>query len=119
MGSRLPAEFDVGGSCARATENVLAVRVHQWSEGSYLEDQDMWWLSGIFRSVTLLARPAEALDDVFVHAGYDHATGTGSLRVDTGRARARHGAGARHRRRRGREVEVRRRAVERRAAAPV
>ena len=34
----------------------------------------MWWLSGIFRSVTLLARPADALDDVFVHAGYDHAT---------------------------------------------
>ena len=43
----------------------------------------MWWLSGIFRSVTLLARPAAALDDVFVHAGYDHTTGTGTLRVDT------------------------------------
>ena len=59
------------------------MRVHQWSEGSYLEDQDMWWMSGIFRSVTLLARPADALDDVFVHAGYDHTTGTGTLRVDT------------------------------------
>ena len=84
MGSRLPAEFDVGPLLRAGAENVLAVRVHQWSEGSYLEDQDMWWMSGIFRSVTLLARPAEALDDVFVHAGYDHATGTGSLRVDTG-----------------------------------
>ena len=62
---------------------MLAVRVHQWSAGSYLEDQDMWWMSGIFRGVTLLARPAGALDDVFVHAGYDHATGTGTLRVDT------------------------------------
>ena len=49
------------GAVVRCGEsNVLAVRVHQWSSGSYLEDQDMWWLSGIFRSVTLLARPAVA-----------------------------------------------------------
>ena len=68
--------------CVRARENVLAVRVHQWSSGSYLEDQDMWWLSGIFRDVTLLARPAGAIDDVFVHADYDHVTGAGRLRVD-------------------------------------
>ena len=83
MGSRLPTEFEVGELLRPGGENVLAVRVHQWSAGSYLEDQDMWWLSGIFRSVTLLARPADALDDVFVHAGYDHTTGTGTLRVDT------------------------------------
>ena len=57
-GSRLPAEFDVGWLLRPGEENVLAVRVHQWSSGSYLEDQDMWWLSGIFRDVTLLARPA-------------------------------------------------------------
>ncbi|MGQ4419994.1 sugar-binding domain-containing protein, partial [Streptomyces sp. SAS_269] len=31
---------------------MLAVRVHQWSAGSYLEDQDQWWLPGIFRDVT-------------------------------------------------------------------
>ncbi|MDC2961074.1 glycoside hydrolase family 2 TIM barrel-domain containing protein [Streptomyces gilvifuscus] len=81
-GSRLPTEFDVTG-IARPGRNVLAVRVHQWSPGSYLEDQDMWWLSGIFRSVTLLARPLEALDDFFVHADFDHTTGRGTLRVDT------------------------------------
>ena len=82
-GSRLPAEFDVGGVLRPGAENVLAVRVHQWSSGSYLEDQDMWWLSGIFRDVTLLARPATAaIDDVFVHADYDHVTGAGRLRVD-------------------------------------
>ena len=46
------------GCCGPGEENVLAVRVHQWSAGSYLEDQDMWWLSGIFRDVTLLLRPA-------------------------------------------------------------
>ena len=83
MGSRLPTEFDVGALLRPGEDNVLAVRVHQWSAGSYLEDQDMWWLSGIFRGVTLLARPADALDDVFVHAGYDHVSGTGTLRVDT------------------------------------
>jgi beta-galactosidase/evolved beta-galactosidase subunit alpha len=47
----------------------MAVRVYQWSDGSYLEDQDMWWLSGIFRDVTLLAEPPVALWDLSVDAG--------------------------------------------------
>jgi beta-galactosidase len=47
-GSRLPAEFDVTGSL-RPGRNVLAVRMHQFSAGTYLEDQDTWRLSGIFR----------------------------------------------------------------------
>ncbi|HEY4018596.1 MAG TPA: glycoside hydrolase family 2 TIM barrel-domain containing protein [Pseudonocardiaceae bacterium] len=81
-GSRLPVEFGVG-ELLQPGENVIAVRVHQWSAGSYLEDQDMWWLSGIFRSVSILARPAEGLDDFFVHADYDHETGVGRLRVET------------------------------------
>jgi beta-galactosidase len=81
-GSRLPTEFPVG-PLLRAGRNVLAVRVHQWSAGSYLEDQDMWWLPGIFRDVTLLARPDGGIGDVFVHADYDATTGQGTLRVDT------------------------------------
>ncbi|HEY2697680.1 MAG TPA: glycoside hydrolase family 2 TIM barrel-domain containing protein [Pseudonocardiaceae bacterium] len=81
-GSRLPVEFAVGELLAPG-ENVIAVRVHQWSSGSYLEDQDMWWLSGIFRSVSILARPADGLADFFVHADFDHQTGTGRLRVET------------------------------------
>ncbi|MDT0381153.1 glycoside hydrolase family 2 TIM barrel-domain containing protein [Streptomyces sp. DSM 42041] len=81
QGSRLPHEFDVG-KLLRRRGNVLAVRVHQWSAGTYLEDQDMWWLPGIFREVTLLHRPPAAVSDVFVHAGYDHRDGTGTLRVD-------------------------------------
>ena len=64
-----------GGPGASGGDNLLAVRVQQWSAASYLEDQDMWWLSGIFREVRLLARPAGAIDDWFVHAGYDHETG--------------------------------------------
>jgi beta-galactosidase len=83
-GSRLPAEF-AAGPVLRPGRNVVAVRVHQWSSGSYLEDQDMWWLSGIFRGVTLVARPADGLPDFFVHADYDHVAGTGTLSVDTDR----------------------------------
>ncbi|WP_405451499.1 DUF4981 domain-containing protein [Streptomyces achromogenes] len=82
-GSRLPHEFAVG-ELLKPAGNVLAVRVHQWSAGSYLEDQDQWWLPGIFRDVTLLHRPAGCVDDFFVHASYDHTTGTGTLRVDSG-----------------------------------
>ncbi|MCL3992326.1 glycoside hydrolase family 2 TIM barrel-domain containing protein [Streptomyces lavenduligriseus] len=81
-GSRLPHEFAVG-HLLRPAGNVLAVRVHQWSAGSYLEDQDQWWLPGIFRDVTLLHRPAGCVLDFFVHASYDHTTGTGTLRVDS------------------------------------
>ncbi|MPY58896.1 glycoside hydrolase family 2 TIM barrel-domain containing protein [Streptomyces spongiae] len=81
-GSRLPHEFAVG-HLLKAKGNVLAVRVHQWSAGSYLEDQDQWWLPGIFRDVTLLHRPAGSVLDFFVHASYDHVTGAGTLRVDS------------------------------------
>jgi beta-galactosidase len=80
-GSRLVVEYDVTDAL-HPGENVLAVRVHRWSSGTYLEDQDMWWLPGIFRDVELLARPAGAVDDFFVHADYDHTSGTGTLRVD-------------------------------------
>ncbi|MER5278703.1 glycoside hydrolase family 2 TIM barrel-domain containing protein [Streptomyces sp. NPDC002809] len=81
-GSRLPHEF-TAGHLLKPAGNVLAVRVHQWSSGSYLEDQDQWWLPGIFRDVTLLHRPPGAVGDFFVHASYDHTAGTGTLRVDS------------------------------------
>ncbi|NUT43210.1 MAG: DUF4981 domain-containing protein [Thermoactinospora sp.] len=70
-GSRLPVEFDAG-PWLRPGRNVLAVRVHQWSAASYLEDQDMWWLPGIFRDVTLTRSSA----DVLVRASYDGGRGT-------------------------------------------
>ncbi|GAA2497175.1 glycoside hydrolase family 2 TIM barrel-domain containing protein [Streptomyces longisporus] len=81
-GSRLQHEFAVG-HLLKPSGNVLAVRVHQWSAGSYLEDQDQWWLPGIFRDVTLLHRPAGSAADFFVHASYDHVTGEGTLLVDS------------------------------------
>ncbi len=55
-GSRLMAEFDLTDYLQEG-ENLLAVKVIQFGDHTYLEDQDMWWLSGIFRDVTLLAEP--------------------------------------------------------------
>jgi len=66
-GSRLVQEFDVTAAL-RTGENELVVRVHQWSSMSYVEDQDQWWLPGIFRDVTLLGRPAGAVQDVWLRA---------------------------------------------------
>ena len=82
-GSRLPFEFDAP---VRPGPNVLCVRVHRWSAGTHLEDQDMWWLPGIFRDVELLSRPEAAIDDHFVHADFDAETGLGTLRVDASTA---------------------------------
>ncbi|MFD5625778.1 glycoside hydrolase family 2 TIM barrel-domain containing protein [Streptomyces sp. NPDC127072] len=73
-GSRLAHEFDVT-SAVRTGDNVIAVRVHQWSAASYVEDQDQWWLPGIFRDVTLIARPAGGIDDVWLRTGFDHGRG--------------------------------------------
>ncbi|WP_019073589.1 glycoside hydrolase family 2 TIM barrel-domain containing protein [Streptomyces hokutonensis] len=73
-GSRLAHEFDVT-SAVRPGENVVAVRVHQWSAASYVEDQDQWWLPGIFRDVTLVARPAGGIEDVWLRTGFDDGRG--------------------------------------------
>lgn len=81
QGSRLATELDLTG-VLRPGENTLAIRVSQWSPGTYVEDQDQWWLPGIFRDVTLLHRPAGRVDDLFARADYDPATGAGLLEVD-------------------------------------
>ena len=68
-GSRLVQEFDIT-DVVQPGKNVILVRVHQWSSMSYVEDQDQWWLPGIFRDVTLLSRPQGAVDDVWLRAEY-------------------------------------------------
>ena len=80
-GSRLPTEVDVT-EAVRPGDNLLAVRVTQWSAFTYVEDQDQWWLSGIFRGVSLEHRPAGAIEHVTVDAQFDHVTGLGSLCVE-------------------------------------
>lgn len=68
--SRLPAEFDLS-DFVHAGDNRLAVMVLRWSDGSYLEDQDMWWLSGIFRDVTLVTKPRRQITDVHFNTELD------------------------------------------------
>ena len=76
-GSRLTAEFDITG-LLRPGSNRIAVKVIQWSDSSYLEDQDMWYLSGIFREVSLYAENPVSIFDAGVKADLDtgdHAAG--------------------------------------------
>ena len=61
--SRLPAEFDLSDYLQEGG-NRLAVMVLRWSDGSYLEDQDMWRMSGIFRDVSLLHKPEVQFSDI-------------------------------------------------------
>ena len=65
--SRNPAEFDVT-KFVRPGRNTVALEVYRYSDGSYLEDQDMFRLSGIFRHTWLLRRPAKRIRDFFVTA---------------------------------------------------
>ena len=60
--SMSPAEFDISGY-VRKGRNRLAVEVYRWSDGSYLECQDMWRMSGIFRPVQLWVRPLVHIAD--------------------------------------------------------
>ncbi len=65
--SMTPAEFDVT-KYLREGKNKLAVEVYRWCDGSYLEDQDMWRLSGIYRPVQLWVRPLVHISDYQVTA---------------------------------------------------
>ena len=124
-GSRLVQEFDVTELLVPG-RNELVVRVHQWSSMSYVEDQDQWWLPGIFRDVTLLGRPRGGLDDVWLRTGYGRRA-AGTVDPEITGALPRHGrdpgAGRRAavRLRRGRDGVRRRerRAVDGRDAAPL
>jgi len=66
QGSMTPAEFDITDYLV-AGNNDLSVEVYRWSDGSYLEGQDMWRFSGIFRDVNLIARPEVFLQDYQIH----------------------------------------------------
>ena len=68
--SMSPAEFDIT-SFIHKGENKLAVEVYRWCDGSYLEDQDMWRMSGIFRDVDLFVRPKSFIEDFSVIADPD------------------------------------------------
>ena len=79
--SKMTAEFDVSDSLQSGT-NLVVVRVYRWCDGSYLEDQDQWWLSGIFRDVYLYRKRASHICDYSVQTECcDWQSGTWELRV--------------------------------------
>ena len=79
--SKLPSEFDVT-RFVRPGRNMVAIQIHRWSDGSYLEDQDFWRVSGIEREIFLMAAPHTRISDFFVHAGLDATNRHGVLPVD-------------------------------------
>jgi beta-galactosidase len=82
QGSRTPAEFNITDFLQKG-QNVLTVEVYRWSDGSYLEDQDMWRLSGIFRDVYLFATPQIHIRDFFVYCDLDKNYEDATLHIRT------------------------------------
>lgn len=76
--SRCSSEFDVT-EFLHSGENQITVRVYRWSDGTYLECQDMWWYSGIFRDVTLYSEPEISIENYIVDAGLDETCRCGVL----------------------------------------
>ncbi|MEH6452081.1 MAG: beta-galactosidase subunit alpha [Psychromonas sp.] len=69
-GSRLTAEFDIS-NVAQTGENLLCVRVMQWADSTYIEDQDMWWTAGIFRDVYVIGKEKMHVQDFTVRTDFD------------------------------------------------
>ncbi len=80
QGSCLAAEFDITNYLVEG-QNRVAVQVFKWSDGSYLEDQDMWRLSGIHREVMLLAQPKISINDIAVRAELDDNYKNGTIEI--------------------------------------
>ena len=80
-GSREASEFDISNYLVPGS-NTLQVKVIQWSAMSYVEDQDMWWLSGIFRDVFLFEKQHTSLRDIFINASLDDSFKNGLLDLE-------------------------------------
>ncbi|AQW58715.1 beta-galactosidase subunit alpha [Vibrio owensii] len=82
-GSRLTAEFDIS-SYVQQGENLLSVRVMQWADSTYIEDQDMWWTAGIFRDVYLVGKEHVHVQDLTVRTDFadDYQSATLSCQVE-------------------------------------
>lgn len=80
QGSKTPAEFDIT-AYVHPGENQLALQVMRWSDGSYLECQDFWRMSGITREVYLYAIPKTHMADIAIQAGLDESYENGLLKM--------------------------------------
>ena len=80
--SKMEAEFNLTKFLTPGKENLIAMRVMRWCDGSYLEDQDFWRFTGIAREVYLYARPKAHIQDIFVHQDLVNNYRDGLLSVD-------------------------------------
>ncbi len=82
-GSRLAAEFDIS-RYVRCGDNLLSIRVMQWADSTYIEDQDMWWTAGIFRDVYLIGKEPVHVRDLTIRTDFadDYQNATLSCAVE-------------------------------------
>ncbi|HRI82899.1 MAG TPA: beta-galactosidase, partial [Opitutaceae bacterium] len=80
--TRLPSEFDLTPYVKAGATHTLAAVVVKWSDSSFIEDQDQWWMGGIHRDVYLYSQAAHYLEDIFVRGDVDADLRTGHLRLD-------------------------------------
>ncbi|MGB1253495.1 MAG: glycoside hydrolase family 2 TIM barrel-domain containing protein [Candidatus Promineifilaceae bacterium] len=81
-GSRLPAEFDIT-AFVKAGENSVSAEVIRWSDATWLEDQDHWWMTGLYRNVFIYAKPKAAIFDFFARTELDETFQNGTLKLNT------------------------------------
>ena len=80
QGSRIPAEFDIT-DFIQVGKNTLHAIVIRWSDASYLEDQDHWWLAGMYRDVYLYSRPQTYMEDIFFKTNLNDALTASDVHV--------------------------------------
>ena len=80
--TRLPSEFDISRFVISGT-NRIAAKVIRWSDSSYIEDQDQWWMAGIYRDVYLYSTDKAYIDDIFARGDFDVESRAGILSIDT------------------------------------
>ncbi len=80
--SRLPSEFDITDRVQPGKKNLVSAVVVKWSDASYIEDQDQWWMGGLHREVFLISKGPVHISDVYARGDYDHQKQCGLLRID-------------------------------------
>ncbi len=79
--TRLPSEFDITDFVQIGAQNTLAVVCIKWSDATFVEDQDQWWMGGIYRDVFLYSTEKTWIEDVFAVAGLEEDLVEGNLHV--------------------------------------
>lgn len=82
QGSMTPHEFDVTKFVKFGQKNIVTAKVYRYSDGTYLEDQDMWWLCGIYREVYLYAESPVCLRDFYFRTEFDNFYKNATAKLD-------------------------------------